>query len=372
MLEIKQVTTKKQQREFLNFPLKLYKGNKCFVPPLYGDEKSMFKSGYVYHDTCEDIFFNAYRDGKMVGRIQGILQNAANKKWNQKRVRFTRFDTINDQEVATALFNAVENWGKEKGMEELVGPLGYSDQEREGLLVEGFDELSTFEEQYNYDYYEGLITSQGYKKEAEWIESKIYRPKEYDQKLKDLSQYMMKRLDLHIGKAKSMSEYLDRYSDQIFDLLDTAYSHIYGTVPFTPGVIKMLLANFKMVINLKYTMVIVDKNDKVVAFGVCCPSLSRAVQPSGGKITPACLLRILHDTKRPKILDMMLIGVVPEYEQKGVSSVMLAFLMDSLCSGEVEYCETNLNLVDNHKILNQWKRFDSVLHKRRRSYVKKL
>lgn len=145
----------------MNFPLKLYKNNEFFVPPLYGDEKQIFKKDYMYYDQAEAVYFIARCDGKVVGRISGILQNAANEKWQRKQVRFTRFDAIDDFEVAQALFDAVENWAKSKGMEEIVGPLGFSDLEREGLLIEGFDQLSTFEEQYNFPYYQKLIESCG-------------------------------------------------------------------------------------------------------------------------------------------------------------------------------------------------------------------
>ena len=157
MITVKEVQTKREQREFLNFPLDLYRGNPYFVPPLYGDEKKIFRKDYIYNDTCEAVYYNAYRDGKMVGRISGILQKAANEKYNEKRVRFTRFDAIDDQAVADALFGAVEAWAKARGMDTICGPLGFSDLEREGLLIEGFDQLSTFEEQYNAPYYQKLI-----------------------------------------------------------------------------------------------------------------------------------------------------------------------------------------------------------------------
>ena len=173
MIEVREVKTKKEQKEFLNFPLDLYDNNPYFVPPLYGDEKKIFKKNYMYLDQAEAIYFNAYKDNKIVGRISGIIQNAANEKNNEKRVRFTRFDSIDDQEVANALFSKVEAWAKEKGMDTVVGPLGFSDLEREGLLVEGFDQLSTFEEQYNYDYYPKLVENYGFVKEVDWLESKL-------------------------------------------------------------------------------------------------------------------------------------------------------------------------------------------------------
>ena len=161
MIEIREALTGREQRAFLNFPLKMYRDNPYFVPPLYSDEKKIFRHDYVYYDTCEAVYYNAYRDGVQVGRISGILQKASNEKTGEKRVRFTRFDSINDQEVASALFKAVEDWALQKGMDTVCGPLGFSDLEREGLLIEGFDQLATFEEQYNADYYGALIEACG-------------------------------------------------------------------------------------------------------------------------------------------------------------------------------------------------------------------
>ena len=174
MIHIEEVKTRAQRRQFVQFPLKLYKGNACFVPPLYADEMKIFKKNYSYNEQAEAVYYLAYREKEVVGRISGILQRVANEKWKQKRVRFTRFDSINDQEVANALFGAVESWAKSKGMTEVVGPLGFSDLEREGLLIEGFDELATFEEQYNFDYYQKLIENLGYQKEVDWVEHKLY------------------------------------------------------------------------------------------------------------------------------------------------------------------------------------------------------
>ncbi|MBP5780918.1 MAG: N-acetyltransferase, partial [Clostridia bacterium] len=176
MVTIKPVLTRAQRKAFIDFPLKLYSGNKYFVPPLYSDEKKIFGNKNAYHDTCESSFFLAYDEGRVTGRISGIIQRAANEKNGEKRARFTRFDCIDDAETAKALFDAVENWAHERGMDTVCGPLGYSDFEREGLLVEGFDQLSTFEEQYNFEYYAKLIEEAGYKKEIDWVESKLYLP----------------------------------------------------------------------------------------------------------------------------------------------------------------------------------------------------
>ncbi len=373
MITVKEVKTKKQQKEFLDFPLNLYKNNEYFVPPLYGDEKKMFRKDYVYYDASESIFFNAYdENGKIVGRIQGILQKASNEKTGEKRIRFTRFDSIDDQETANALFGAVENWGREKGMDTICGPLGFSDLEREGLLVDGFDQLATFEEQYNADYYQKLIENLGYEKEVDWVESKIYLPDEEDESIEKMADFVMKRYDLHFGEAKNVNDFLKKYADPFFDLIDEGYKDLYGTVPFTDGMKKMLIANFKMIIDLDHVSVILDKDNNLVCLGLCFPSIAKAVQRSGGKLTPACIVRVLKAVKKTDVVDLGLIAVNREYMNRGVASVMSAFLYRILKSGGVKYFETNLNLEDNYAILNQWKRFKAVRHKRRRSYVKKI
>ncbi len=372
MVTVREVKTRKEQKEFIEFPLKLYKDNPCFVPPLYGDEKKMFRPDYLYYDTCEAVYYNAYRGEKIVGRISGILQKASNEKTGEKRVRFTRFDAVDDQEVASALFRAVEDWAKSRGMNEVVGPLGFSDLEREGLLVEGFDELSTFEEQYNADYYPRLVENCGYRKEVDWLESKLYAPEEDDRSLKKTTDFILKRYNLRFGEAKSVRDFIRRYADQFFTLLDEAYKDLYGTVPFTEGMKKLIISNFLLIVDLKHVAVILDESGKVVCLGICFPSIAKAVQPSGGRLTPLALIRLLKAIKKPKILDLGLIAVAPEYMNRGVSVAISAELLRMLREDGIEYAETNLNLETNHAIQNQWKRFRQVQHKRRRSYVKRL
>lgn len=372
MLQIKMVKTRKEIKEFIEFPLRLYKNCPYFVPPLYADEKALFKKHTVYDDQAESVFFLAVREGKTVGRIQGILQRVANEKWGQKRVRFTRFDSIDEQEVADALFDAVEKWALEKGMDSVVGPLGYSDLDREGLLIEGFDQLSTFEEQYNYDYYQRLIENRGYVKEVDWVERKLYMPKEVDERIPTLSKKMMEKYGLRFGEAKNTSDFLKKYADGFFEIIDETYKDIYQSVPFTDKMKKQLIESFKLIINVKHVYVILDKDDRIVCFGLCFPSIAKAVQKSGGRFTLGCIIRCLKAIKNPKVLDLALIGVLPEYRRKGIATAMINKLLERLAEGEVEYAETNLNLEDNVSIQNQWKIFDSVLHKRRRSYIKTL
>ena len=372
MVEVREVKTRREKKQFLDFPVKLYKGNPCFVPPLYMDEKKIFRSDYVYYDTCEAVYYNAYRGGQMVGRISGILQKAANEKNGERRVRFTRFDSIDDTEVSDALFEAVEDWARSKGMDTVVGPLGFSDLEREGLLIEGFDELSTFEGQYNAPYYQRLIESRGYVKEVDWTESRIYPPEKDDGTLKRVADKLLKRYDLHFGEAKNVNDFLEKYADGFFDILDRSYDALYGTVPFTPGMKKLMIDNFKLIIDLDHVGAVLDSTGKVVCIGICFPSIAKAVQKSNGHLTPAALVRLLRAIKRPEIIDLGLIGVDPDWAMRGVSVAICAELERMLRAPGIRYAETNLNLENNAMIQNQWKRFREVKHKRRRSFVKKL
>ncbi len=373
MIQVFEVKTKKQQKEFVNFPIKLYDGNPSFVPPLYSDEMSIFKKNYVYNDTCDHVYFNAYMDGKIVGRISGIIQKVSNELAKEKRVRFTRFDSIDNQEVANELFKACEAWAKEKGMDTICGPLGFSDLEREGLLVEGFNEPSTFEEQYNYEYYPKLIENYGFKKEIDWLEHQLRAPKEVDEHFEDVANKLLERYNLHIAKCKNTKQLLKKYADGIFHVLDEAYEPLYGTVPFSEGMKQMTIKNFGLIINIKNVCLVCDENDQAVAFGFCMPSISKVVQKSKGHLTLPALFGILKEVKNPEILDLCLIGVLPEYTKKGIGSYIIAYLLKMLRESKtIKYCETNLNLENNHNILNQWKRFDCRTHKRRRSYVKQI
>ena len=372
MIEIKEVKTRKQRKEFVEFPLKLYKGNEYFVPPLYGDEMKIFRSDYVYFEQAEAVYYNAYRDGVMVGRISGILQHAANKKWGQSRVRFTRFDAIDDQEVADALFATVEAWAKEKGMKEIVGPLGFSDLEREGLLIEGFDQMNTFEEQYNYPYYQRLIENYGFTKDVDWVEHQLRVPEGgFDPRYRKISDMMLQKYNLHFKTARNTRQFIKKYANDIFKIWDETYDQIYGTVPFTEKLKKEIVAQFKLLINMKFIRVLYDENDKLVAFGFLFPNISDAVRPSGGRLTLPCIIRLLKAIRRPKVVDFAIIGVCDEYKNKGLPAAIFVSLGDTL-EDYVEHAESNLNLEENHAIQNAWKYFDAIQNKRRRCFIKQL
>ncbi|MBQ8322367.1 MAG: hypothetical protein IJX91_00190 [Clostridia bacterium] len=333
----------------------------------------IFTSKNIYDKVSKSAFFLAQRDGVTVGRIQGIVQYQYNDIHATKQARFTRFDCEDDAETAKALFEAVENWAREQSMEELVGPLGYSDLEREGLLIEGFDYLSTFEEQYNYAYYENLVEGCGYVKDVDWIESRLFSTPQQDERLIALANRALTRNNLHVaGEKLSKRAYIKKYADGIFSCIDECYKELYGVVPFTDGMKKQIIDQFMLIINKKYIMVVCDEHEKVVAFGLCLPAIGPAVQKSGGRLTPACLVRLLRAAKSPKSIDLALVGILPKYRKSGLSAFIMTVLQGMLSDPKIEYLETNLNLETNENIKTQWKHFDNIQHKRRRSYIKKL
>ena len=373
-VRIIKVETGAQRKAFVQFPLKLYKDNPYFVPPLYGDEMAQFKKNHAYSDTCDTVFFLAMKGKKVVGRIQGILQRQSNELRGEKRVRFTRFDAIDDITVAKALFDAVENWAREQGMNTVCGPLGYSDLEREGMLIEGFDQLSTFEEQYNYEYYPKLLESCGYGKEIDWYEFRLRAPAQPNPMLGKVAQRALELSKLHVVDSSKMSKkkYIETYRDSFFECLDECYRHLYGTVPFTENMKKQMIDQFILILNKEYLVVVCDENERVVAFALCIPGIGKSLQKSGGRLTLPAICKVLHSSQHPKTLDLGLIGVLPAYQNAGINAVMLAQLIDILSSGKIEYAETNLNLETNTQVMAQWKYFDATQHKRRRSYIKNL
>ncbi|MBQ1820784.1 MAG: hypothetical protein II117_04180 [Clostridia bacterium] len=370
MIKIKEARSKKEQRAFIKFPLELYKGNEYFVPMLYSGEFSIFDPEAPFNKVCDNICFLAYEGERVVGRIQGIIQREANEKWGQKRVRFTRFDAIDDEAVSSALFKAVEDWAKKKGMEEFVGPLGYSDLEREGLLIEGFDQVQTFEEQYNFPYYQKLIEAYGFDKDVDWIEYQLYAPEKSGDRLIELSKKMLERYGLRVYVAKSIKELIDKHIDGLFEIIEKAYSRLYGTMPLNDEIVKNYVKDFKLIVRPQDVPMIFDKNDRMIGFALMFPSISEAVRRSNGHVTPAFLARFLRDKKNPKILDLGLIGILPEYESRGIPTILIGELINQLREGRLHHLETNLMLENNHNIQNLMKHFDKKQNKRRRCFKK--
>ena len=372
MIEIIEVKTKKEIREFVDFPTKLYKGVKQYVHPLRFDEINNFNpKKNASLEECDVQLFLAKQDGKIVGRIAGIIQRSYNKKVGQTRCRFSRFDAINDVEVARALFGAVENWAREQGMNIVHGPLGFNDLDREGMLIEGFDEVATFEEQYNFPYYKDLLEACGYEKETDWLEYKIF-PSPLDERTDRIADMVLKRYNLRVVQEKSKKKFLKKYGDQLFEVIDQAYAPLHGTVPLSESVRAQILEQFELILSLKFFIAIVDENDRVIAFGFALPSLAKAVNKSKGKMWAAGVLGMLQAVKKPQVVDLALVGIRPEYQGKGVNAIIMRFMANSIKKNHIQFCETNLNLEDNIKIQQQWKLFNHSQHKRRRCFIKKL
>ena len=371
MIEIKEVKTKKDIKNFVNFPHKLYKNVEHYVPFLDIDEINKFdEEKNESYDDCIVKCFLAYKDDKIVGRIAGIIQKLYNAKINEKRVRFSRFDCINDKEVSNALFSTVEQWAKEQGMDKIHGPMGYNDLDREGLLIDGFDQLSTFEEQYNYPYYPELIEEYGFEKEVDWVEYRIFKPNEPIERIEKISDIVSKRYKLKLKKPKSIKSFIKEYKDQLFDTLDAAYSHLHGVVPFSDKMKDALIDQFKLILSKDFIVAIVDEQEKMVAFGLAFPSLLKSVNKSKGKLLPFGIFRMLKQIKNPTSIDLGLIAIRPEYQNKGVNTMILAYLIKGMIEKDIEYAETNLMLEYNNRIQTQWNVFDYVQHKRRRCYIK--
>ena len=372
-VKIREVLTEADIKEFIAFPLGLYKTSEYFVPPLYADEKKLLRKGGD-KEIADSVFFLAELCGETVGRIQGIIQKQYNSLHGCREVRFTRFDAIDDSSVSRALFDAVANWGRERGMTDMVGPLGYSDLDREGLLIEGFFEHQTFEEQYNYEYYPALVEDYGFSKDVDWLEFELRAPEKKNEMLARVAKRCLEMNKLHVADSSGMSKrkYIEKYRDGFFECLDKCYSKLYGTVPITRDMQDELISQFMLVVNKKYLVFICDEQERVVAFGLCFPSISEAVRGTKGRINPLVLAKLIAAVVRPKIIDLALVAVLPEYQNAGLNAVILNALVDMLSDGTVEKCETNLNLETNAAVLAQWKHFSARQHKRRRSYRIKL
>ena len=368
-----EVKTKGDIKRFIHFPMELYKDSPYYVPLLVSDEKKIFKKDYVYNNTCHTKFFLCVDENdKVVGRIEGIIQNAANEKWGQKRVRFTRFDAINDQEVANQLLDAVVNWAKPYGMTELVGPLGYSDMEREGLLIDGFDKIQTYEEQYNYDYYQKLLENYGLGKDVDWVEYKVFPPKTIDPRFEALCEKVIERHKLTIYQPKSMGKFIKEYQKDFFEIVDITYNKIYGTVPFTKEMMESSIQSFKLILRPQDLVVVFNEQKKVIAFALVFPSISKIVTKHKGRITLPFLFEFLRNKKHPEILDMGLIGVIPEYMMTGGASVAVYALMKQIIGKGIEHMETNLMLETNTNILGLMSNFQREYTKKRRCFVKSI
>jgi len=373
MVEIVEVKSKKQQKLFVNFQLKLYKDCPYFVPPIVADEMAIFnpKKNANYED-CETVYYLAYKNRQIVGRIAGILQKASNKKTGKKMVRFSRIDFIDDYEVSKALLSAVEKWARSKGMTAVHGPLGFNDLEREGLLIEGFDQMSTYEENYYYPYYMKHLEALGYVKDVDWIEYKVYIPEKPDERTSRLVQKISERYGFREVKIKSKKALINKYKDQIFKLLNDCYEPLYGVVPITKKLEEQFVSQFALAVNLRYLCLVVDKDDKLIGFGLAFPNFAKSMQKMKGRLVSPHVFGLLRELKHPKVCDLALFAVDEAYRTKGVTAFVFNKIMNNFIEDKVEFVESLLQLEDNISIQNQFDGFEREFHKRRRCYIKEL
>ena len=373
-ITIKKVTTSKELKTFIRFNYEMYKENPYSVPDLYDDMLNTFsRDKNAAFEFCEADYFLAYKDNKLVGRVAAIMNNRANETWNKKEVRFGWIDFIDDAEVSDALLKTVEAWGKERGATEIVGPLGFTDFDAEGMLVEGFDQLSTMSTIYNYPYYPEHMAKHGYEKDADWVEFKIYIPDAIPDKHKRISEIIMRKYGLKIVKCTSKD--IKKYGQAIFDLMNEAYSQLYGYSALSSRQIKQYIKMFLPILDLRMVTLVVDSEDQVIAAGISMPSLSEALQKAKGRLLPFGwyhLLKVIFLKKYPKVLDLLLVAVKPEYQNKGVNALLFYDLIPVYQKIGFEYAESNPELELNDKVQAQWEYFKTEQHKRRRCFKKNI
>ena len=370
---IKEVTTKKELWKWVKFPNKLYKTNEFFVPFLGIDEFATFSADQnPAYEFCETKLLLAYRDGKIVGRIAGLINHAYNKKWGKNALRFTRFDFIDDYEVSSLLFGEIEAWGRQRGFEEIMGPIGFTDLDHEGMLVEGFDELNMSITFYNHPYYLEHMERLGLVKDIDWIEFRIQVPEKPDAKIERIANRIMEKNGYQVVLYNDR-KVLQKEAYEAFEVIDVAFSKLYGTVPLTPGVVKSMIDQYIPLVELDYICSVKDKDGKIIAFGALMPSIAKALKRSNGKLFPLGLYRLMRALKgKNDTLEMLFVGVEPEYQSQGVPAIIMNALVRNLIKNGVRFCETGPMLETNKNVHSLWGTFEKRQHRRRRCYIKKL
>lgn len=376
-ITIREVETKKELKKFIRFNYELYKDNPYSVPDLYEDMLNTFSDKNAAMEFCKAKYFLAYNEkGEILGRVAGIINEKANKKWDRKTVRFGWIDFIDDIEVSKALLDKVEQWGRENGMTEMQGPLGFTDMDAEGMLIEGFEELSTMATIYNYPYYPVHMEKLGFEKDADWIEMRLTVPREtgLPERLKRIAEIVMEKYNLSIKKYTSSKKIAKDYGQEIFKLINEAFSPLFGYSELSQKQIDQYIKMFLPFLDLKLISLITEADGKLIGVGISMPSLSRALQKAKGKLFPFGWFHLLKALKweKPKDLDLMLVAIKPEYQNKGVNSILFYDLLPIYIEEGYEYVETNVELETNTKVQSQWIYFERRQHKRRRCFKKEL
>jgi hypothetical protein len=367
---IKKVTTGKDLRKFIGFPYLLYKGNKYWCPPMRMDERNtLSRKKNPAFEFCEAEYFLAYRDKKLVGRIAGIINHKANERWNEKLVRFGWIDFVDDPAVSEKLIGTVIDWGKEKRMNGIHGPLGFSDMDNEGMLIKGFEEQATLASIYNYPYYPEHMERHGFIKAADWVQYEFEVPQEIPDKVERLSALVIEKYKLRVVEAKKAKDLLP-YAGKMFVMLNQAFDELYGFTALSQKQIDMYVKTYFGFIRPEYVSFVVDEKDEIVGFGISMPSLTKALQKNNGRLFPFGFIYMLRAMKKNDTIDMYLNGVRPDYHGKGVNALYYNEMHKAYIRNHITRAVTNPQLEANAKALTIWKNFPGRQHLTRRCWIK--
>ena len=375
MIEIREVKTRQELRQFVQFYYDLYRGTKYAVPYLFSEEMSALQQDKnPSFECCEAAYFLAYKDGRIVGRVAAIINHRANERWNTHQVRFGWFDFIDDEAVSTALLQAVEDWGRQRGMQEIAGPLGFIDTDREGMLVEGFDQLSTMYINYNYPYYpQHMEHMGGFTKDNDYVECKVKIPEVVPAKFAKVTEMVSNRYHLRVHKFTRRELVDEGYGRQVFELLNATYKDLYGFSQLSDAQIDKLVNDYIKIADLNLVTAVMD-GDRMVGFGVTFPSFSRALQKTrDGRFLPFGWWQLLKILKwhKTNVVDLLLIGVLPEYRSKGANALIFDDLIRQFRRYGFEWAETGPQMETNEGVLSQWQYLESTQHRRHRCYRKR-
>lgn len=375
MIEIKELEPTKSNRiKFTRFQISLYKNHPYYVPPLVLDDvKTLTPGENPAFDFCEQTLFMAYRDGKPVGRIQVFINREHNRLHKEDDARFGFIDFIDDPEVSEALMNAAETWARGKGMKKIIGPLGFTDLDHEGMLVDGFDELSTMATIYNYPYYPEHLERLGYKKDSDWIEFVINVPDYLPDRYTRIAEIVKKKYDLRILKYTNRKKLKNDYGEALFRLINESYKNLYQYCELSERQINYYIDQYLGLLDLDLLTLVVDGSNQLLGVGVAMPSMSRALQKSHGRFLPLGWYHLLKGLKgKNDRVDLLLIAVHPDYQNKGVNALMFEDLLPTFIRKGYKFAETNPEMETNAKVQNQWEYFSYRQHRRRRSFIKEL
>ncbi len=374
-ITIKKVRDKALLKKFVYFNIELYKGCEQYVPPLIYDEfATLNREKNPAFDHCEAEYFLAYKNGEIVGRIAAIINHKGNEIWKQKYARFSFVDFIDDAEVVDKLFGTAESWARHKGMTHIHGPMGFTDLDHEGLLIEGYDRISTMLTSYSYPYYKTHIERMGYVKDQDWNEYLIPIPKEVPERFARVGKVVLKRFGLIVKHFEDKKE-VGRYARDVFVLLNKAYKDLYGYVELSDKQIDYYVNMYIPMLRLEFFTVILRQEDhKLVGFGIGLPSLAEALQKAKGKFLPAGWFHLYRALKsnNNKVLDLLLIGVDPEYQGKGVNALVFNEFIPAANRLGFEVAESNPELALNNRVQSMWDDMNAEQHKKRRAYIKEL